>query len=123
MFTKTFLITEYLTSAAIEVVVMQKNNLSIQGWSACSSNKELPEWFTDAPCKADMCVQHTKDFKLFHYLVMCDMKYIFFVLPITIIAHEIYHDMIIITICNLSPVWMIVELQMTQNIWWEYKLT
>ena len=30
-------------------------------------------------------------------LVMCDMKY-FFMLPITIIAHKIYHDMIIIMI-------------------------
>ena len=41
---------------------------------------------------------------------------IFFILPITIIAQQIYHDTIIIMICNSSPVWIIVEPQMTQNI-------
>ena len=45
-----------------------------------------------------------------------------FILPITIIAHQIYDDTIIIMISNSSPVWMIVEQQMTQNIWLEYKL-
>ena len=39
-----------------------------------------------------------------------DVQYeIFFRLPIMIIAHQIDHDTIIITICNSSPVWMIGE--------------
>ena len=37
-------------------------------------------------------------------VVNSDVRYeIFFVLPITIIAQQIYHDTIIITICNSSP--------------------
>ena len=42
-----------------------------------------------------------------------DVRYeVFFILPIMIIAHQIYHDMQLITCVNYS----IVEPQMTQNI-------
>ena len=52
-----------------------------------------------------------------------DVWYEFFcMLPITIIAHQIYYDTIIITIFNSSPVWMIVEPQTTENIKSEHKL-
>jgi len=37
------------------------------------------------------------------YLVMYDMKY--FILPIMIIAHKIYHNMIIITMHNFDQQW------------------
>ena len=40
-----------------------------------------------------------------HKINISDVRYeIFYILPITIIAHQIYHNMIIITICNSSSV-------------------
>ena len=58
-----------------------------------------------------------------YHLMMCDMKYSTFILPIIINLDQIYHYTIIIMICISLPVWMIVEPQKTQKIWLEYKLT
>ena len=44
------------------------------------------------------------------------------IILLSIIAYQIYYDMIIITICNSSPVWMIVEPQMTIDIWLQHNL-
>ena len=50
-------------------------------------------------------------------LYISDVQYeVFYILPIMIIAHRICYDVIIIAICFSSPVWMIVEIQMTKNI-------
>ena len=54
-------------------------------------------------------------------LYISDVRYeIFYILPITIITHRICHNVIIIAICFSSPVWMIVEIQMTKHL--EHKL-
>ena len=49
---------------------------------------------------------------------MCDMKYIIYY-PITIIAYQIYYNVIIVTI----KIWMIVEPQNTKNTKLAYKVS
>ena len=78
---------------------------------------------TNCHCKPDQTLYLLLEFLLHLIIIISDVRYeILFVLPITrtIIAHQIYHDTIIITICNSSPVWMIVEPKWLKTFDWNF---